>query len=1132
MKGLLKRIVGATLGLAMAIGVSVGAASNREARPVYATDLEATFAATNTTALQNQEGDITSKVGLSSPFTATLEKNGAGNSMYIKKNDFRMYGTAGTYKGNYLTISVSSSYSIKSFSFGGTTTLTTAQVFKGAISVSSNQVTGTSATLSAGTYTINDTQFTIYNNNKSIEGNNVQVKFGSISIAYVESGNSDVIEVTNIDVTGITNNSTISNASYGDTRNLTATVTYDDSEGHVAGDGSVAWSSNHEDRATVSEEGVVTFVGNGEVTITATSTDDSNNPPASGSVTFTLENIVVPVVTYTITYDDNGATSGSVPASPAEYEENQTVTVLGNVNSLAKTGYVWGGWNTAANGSGIDYSAGATFSASANVTLYARWFSNHSNDNNIIITASYLNLTSTATTSTTVLKATDGMRYMVSSGAKYTGVSGDNKFDGGSNSVILIGTTDAFLYNNDAFQKDIYKIELFSNDGASTAVKVAVNFGTSVCSDSYSEEETTLETDDTRYAFSPDIEHARYFRVQVTNNKNAQVQIKVYFVTPTTSVTVSPASVTLAPKATKQLTTTVLPVDRTDSLTYSTSDADVATVSAAGLITAKAVGTARITATSGSYSAYCDVTVETIPVITPASYSASGYTGGDDEVIGITYADLKGILGVATENDNVEAVIQNNDGEGHAEVKISFEKAGDCDVYLKDGSTTLATIEVSVTASIVTITNMPVSRAVRVGATLNLGSLITVTPTGSCSSAVTWSSSASGVATVTQAGVVTAVSNGSAIITVTPNDYHDGAVTCSILVAQAVSANFGTTDYDGSAVTTDSAIKEISGYVIDSNFKFSSLSNCYASANNSMKFGTSSKKASFTVGLNDNKVDGKLAFITRIVVTAKKYGTDSTTINIAGEGKELTASFAEYSVDFDNHTTTSVDIEASAASSQRFRISCISLYYEFLAKEVVKESDTLASLAYNYTQTGPNAYTFSKTSIRFGGFMDKTLWDRLDDESEIQGYGVLVSTDTYLGAESFEEWYEFFDGEIVGDHTQKDVIDELIDGNHIKGFYTAVPGGKEHPAEATTDQKAYMGVDAGDDYYVWTYRKNVAEADLTTDYVGVAFIVIDGDIVFLQQTTASAQSLAQDLIDNTDCTAASYDGSLGYLAGL
>ena len=81
----------------------------------------------------------------------------------------------------------------------------------------------------------------------------------------------------------------------------------------------------------------------------------------------------VALTTYTVTYDANGATGGSVPASPTSYASGTTVTVLGNTGSLVKTGYTFNGWNTAANGSGQSYAAGATFSISANTTLYAQW---------------------------------------------------------------------------------------------------------------------------------------------------------------------------------------------------------------------------------------------------------------------------------------------------------------------------------------------------------------------------------------------------------------------------------------------------------------------------------------------------------------------------------------------------------------------------------------------------------------------------------------------------------------------------------------------------------------------------------------------------------------------------------------
>lgn len=78
--------------------------------------------------------------------------------------------------------------------------------------------------------------------------------------------------------------------------------------------------------------------------------------------------------TYTLTYDGNGSTGGSAPTDGSSpYTPPATVTVLGNTGSLVKTGSIFAGWNTAADGSGTAYSPGNTFSISANTTLYAQW---------------------------------------------------------------------------------------------------------------------------------------------------------------------------------------------------------------------------------------------------------------------------------------------------------------------------------------------------------------------------------------------------------------------------------------------------------------------------------------------------------------------------------------------------------------------------------------------------------------------------------------------------------------------------------------------------------------------------------------------------------------------------------------
>jgi hypothetical protein len=83
--------------------------------------------------------------------------------------------------------------------------------------------------------------------------------------------------------------------------------------------------------------------------------------------------------TYTVTYNGNGNTNGTVPVDSTNYEEGFTVTTLSTTYSFAKINisgdsYRFWKWNTQADGNGIDYNNGATFTmGTGNVTLYAKW---------------------------------------------------------------------------------------------------------------------------------------------------------------------------------------------------------------------------------------------------------------------------------------------------------------------------------------------------------------------------------------------------------------------------------------------------------------------------------------------------------------------------------------------------------------------------------------------------------------------------------------------------------------------------------------------------------------------------------------------------------------------------------------
>jgi uncharacterized protein (TIGR02145 family) len=76
----------------------------------------------------------------------------------------------------------------------------------------------------------------------------------------------------------------------------------------------------------------------------------------------------------TITFNDNGATSGDVPE--AVRADSGTRIMLPDQRTLARTttGYTnFGGWNTISGGAGTNYSAGDSIAVTNSITLYALW---------------------------------------------------------------------------------------------------------------------------------------------------------------------------------------------------------------------------------------------------------------------------------------------------------------------------------------------------------------------------------------------------------------------------------------------------------------------------------------------------------------------------------------------------------------------------------------------------------------------------------------------------------------------------------------------------------------------------------------------------------------------------------------
>lgn len=81
------------------------------------------------------------------------------------------------------------------------------------------------------------------------------------------------------------------------------------------------------------------------------------------------------LLAYKVSYFANGATGGCVPASQTKIH-NKSLVLQSNVGNLSKYGYTFAGWNTAADGSGIFYSTGASYYENFDLSLFANWTAN------------------------------------------------------------------------------------------------------------------------------------------------------------------------------------------------------------------------------------------------------------------------------------------------------------------------------------------------------------------------------------------------------------------------------------------------------------------------------------------------------------------------------------------------------------------------------------------------------------------------------------------------------------------------------------------------------------------------------------------------------------------------------------
>ncbi len=254
-----------------------------------------------------------------------------------------------------------------------------------------------------------------------------------------------------------------------------------------------------------------------------------------------------------------------------------------------------------------------------------------------------------------------------------------------------------------------------------------------------------------------------------------------------TGITLNKTAASVVKGKTVALTATVTPDTATNkTVKWTTSNENVATVSTGGVVTAKAAGTATITATAADGSgvtAICKITV-TNPVVKVTKVTLNKTTAS--VVKGKTLTLTATVTPTTATNKKVTWKSSNTkiatvDSNG----KITAKAAGTATITCTaaDGSGKSATCKITVTNPVVKVTKLSMNKTsvdLLKGKTVQLK--VTVTPSNATNKAVTWTSSNTKVATVTSNGLVKAVGTGTVTITAKAKDGSGKKVTCKINV--------------------------------------------------------------------------------------------------------------------------------------------------------------------------------------------------------------------------------------------------------------------------------------------------------------------------------------------------------------
>ena len=254
------------------------------------------------------------------------------------------------------------------------------------------------------------------------------------------------------------------------------------------------------------------------------------------------------------------------------------------------------------------------------------------------------------------------------------------------------------------------------------------------------------------------------------------------------AIIVEPASIAFANASenlivgmTKKLEATITPEDATTkTITWTSSNTDVATVTAEGIVTAKGAGTSVITAkTYNGKTAKCTITVkQQVTAIALSDETVSLWVGNKKTLTATAIPTTANNTSVNwSSSDNKVATVSSKG-------VITAKGKGTCTITCTaaDGYGTKNICEVTVKQPVTEIALSETTASLWVGDTKTITA--TATPTTAGNISVTWSSSDNSVASVSSEGVITANGEGTCTITCTAADGYGTSSICEVTVMQ------------------------------------------------------------------------------------------------------------------------------------------------------------------------------------------------------------------------------------------------------------------------------------------------------------------------------------------------------------